>query len=44
MTVDLCEQMKEVDQECPLTGFKVIKKQVDIPKEVPKVRFPVMQI
>ena len=36
-TADLCEQMKEVDEECPLIGLKVIKKDVEIPKEVPPV-------
>lgn len=37
MKADLCDQMKEVDEECPLSGAKVIKKEVDIPKEVPPV-------
>ena len=34
---DLCEQMKNVDEECPLEGEKVIKKDVELPKEIPKV-------
>ena len=37
MKADLCDQMKEVDETCPLSGAKVIKKEVDIPKEVPPV-------
>ena len=36
---DLCDQMKEIDEECPLSGAKLIKKEVDIPKEVPPVRY-----
>ncbi|KAG8531652.1 uncharacterized protein KY384_003283 [Bacidia gigantensis] len=36
-TADLCDQMKEVDEECPLKGTKTIRKEVDIPKEVPPV-------
>ncbi|KAL9100295.1 MAG: hypothetical protein Q9163_004313 [Psora crenata] len=36
--VDLCDQMKEVDEQCPLAGSKVIKKDVNIPKGVPPVR------
>lgn len=35
---DLCEQMKNVDEECPLTGEKNITKDVDLPKEIPPVR------
>ncbi len=35
---DLCEQMKNVDEECPLEGEKVIKKDVELPKEIPQVR------
>ena len=35
---DLCEQMKNVDEECPLSGEKTIKKEVDLPKEIPPVR------
>lgn len=34
---DLCEQMKNVDEECPLSGEKVITKDVDLPKEIPPV-------
>lgn len=41
-TADLCEQMKEVDEECPLEGAKVIKKEVDIPKEVPPGTYTVL--
>lgn len=35
---DLCEQMKNVDEECPLSGAKTITKNVDLPKEIPPVR------
>ncbi len=34
---DLCEQMKNVDEECPLSGEKTITKDVDLPKEIPPV-------
>ena len=37
LKVDLCEQMKEVDETCPLNGDKKITKSVDIPSEVPPV-------
>lgn len=37
METDLCDQMKAVDEECPLDGSKVIKKEVDIPSKVPPV-------
>ena len=36
----MCEQLKEVDEDCPLNGNKVIRKEVDIPKEVPPVSPP----
>lgn len=36
---DLCEQMKNIDEECPLSGEKTITKDVDLPKEIPPVRF-----
>ena len=40
--LDLCEQMKNIDEECPLKeGPMSVKKDVEIPKEVPPVRFPV---
>ena len=29
--------MKNVDEECPLEGEKVIKKDVELPNEIPKV-------
>ena len=35
---DLCEQMKNVDEECPLEGEKVITKDVELPEEIPQVR------
>ena len=34
---DLCEQMQEVDKDCPLEGDQEIRKEVDIPKEIPPV-------
>lgn len=38
-TVDLCDQLKNVDMECPLeAGDMVLTKQVDLPKQIPPVR------
>ena len=35
---DLCEQLKNVDKECPIEkGATVVEKEVEIPKEVPPV-------
>ncbi|KAL2046964.1 hypothetical protein N7G274_000982 [Stereocaulon virgatum] len=34
-TTDLCEQMKNVDEECPLSGEKTITKEVELPKAIP---------
>lgn len=34
---DLCEQMKQVDEECPLDGAKAFTKSVTLPKEIPPV-------
>ena len=34
---DLCEQMKNVDEECPLEGAKTVLKDVQLPKEIPPV-------
>ena len=34
---DLCEQMSNVDEDCPLSGEKTITKDVDLPKTVPPV-------
>jgi hypothetical protein len=42
---DLCEQVKNVDMECPIEkGLLVIEKSVDLPKEIPPVcsSMPVM--
>ena len=37
-TVDLCEQVKNVELSCPLDkGDLTIKKDVDLPKEIPPV-------
>ena len=40
METDLCDQMKAVDEECPLDGPKIIKKEVEIPSKVPPVGHP----
>lgn len=34
---DLCEQMKNVDEKCPLKGEKIITKDVDLPSRIPPV-------
>jgi hypothetical protein len=37
--VDLCDQIKNVDLECPLNkGEMTLKKEVQLPKAIPKVR------
>ncbi|KAL8735227.1 MAG: hypothetical protein Q9166_001103 [cf. Caloplaca sp. 2 TL-2023] len=33
---DLCEQMKEVDESCPLEGVKEFTKDVTLPQEIPR--------
>jgi len=41
-TADLCEQIKEVDLECPIKkGVLSITKEVEIPKEVPPGKYNV---
>lgn len=38
---DLCEQVKNVDMECPIeAGALTFTKSVDLPKEIPNVRRP----
>jgi hypothetical protein len=38
---DLCEQIKNVDLECPLKkGKAILTKTVDLPKEIPPVLMP----
>jgi hypothetical protein len=38
---DLCEQIKNVELECPIKkGVITITKSVDLPKEIPPVRLP----
>lgn len=37
-TVDLCEQVKNVDLECPLEGEMKFVKEVELPREIPPVR------
>ncbi|MCJ1452162.1 Phosphatidylglycerol/phosphatidylinositol transfer protein [Mycoblastus sanguinarius] len=39
---DLCDQMKNVDEECPLTGEKTITKDVELPKEIPPGSYTVL--
>ncbi|KAL8651418.1 MAG: hypothetical protein Q9210_003260 [Variospora velana] len=39
---DLCEQMKQVDEECPLNGAKVFTKSVTLPKEIPPGAYSVL--
>jgi hypothetical protein len=39
MKTDLCEQIKTLDEECPLNGKKIITKEVDIPSKVPAVGY-----
>ena len=34
---DLCEQMSNVDEECPLSGEKTITKDVELPTTIPPV-------
>jgi hypothetical protein len=36
-TVDLCEQIKNVDLECPLEGDLKFIKEVELPREIPPV-------
>jgi len=38
---DLCEEIKNVDLECPIEKGKIsVTKEVDLPKEIPPVRLP----
>ncbi|KAL8780486.1 MAG: hypothetical protein Q9213_006446 [Squamulea squamosa] len=39
---DLCEQMKEVDESCPLEGAKDFTKDVTLPKEIPRGSYTVL--
>jgi len=42
-TVDLCEQLKNVDLECPLEkGKMVLTKQVDLPNQIPPGKYSVL--
>ncbi|MCJ1346176.1 Phosphatidylglycerol/phosphatidylinositol transfer protein [Peltigera leucophlebia] len=41
-TADLCEQMKNVDEECPLDGEKVIRKEIKLPSPIPPGRYTVL--
>ncbi|KAI4120482.1 MAG: hypothetical protein LQ338_006992 [Usnochroma carphineum] len=39
---DLCDQMKEVDETCPLDGAKAFTKRVTLPKEIPPGTYTVL--
>lgn len=42
-TVDLCDELKNVDMECPLEkGAMVLTKQVDLPKQIPPGKYSVL--
>ncbi|KAJ5172726.1 MD-2-related lipid-recognition [Penicillium capsulatum] len=42
-TVDLCDQIKNVDLTCPLeNGDLVLEKQVDLPKQIPPGKYSVL--
>ncbi|GLI82129.1 phosphatidylglycerol/phosphatidylinositol transfer protein [Penicillium ochrochloron] len=42
-TMDLCEQIENVDLKCPLEkGQMVLTKQVDLPKQIPPGRYSVL--
>jgi len=34
-TIDLCEQVKNVDLDCPLEGDLKFTKEVELPREIP---------
>lgn len=36
-TADLCKQMKNVDEDCPLDGEKILRKEVSLPAKIPPV-------
>jgi ML domain len=36
-TMDLCDQVKNVDLDCPIEGDVTITKDVDLPREIPPV-------
>jgi len=43
MKTDLCEQVKNVDLECPIPeGKQEIKKEVEMPKEIPPGKYTVL--
>ncbi|KAJ5881656.1 uncharacterized protein N7529_000328 [Penicillium soppii] len=42
-TVDLCEELKNVDLECPLEkGKMVLTKEVELPKQIPPGKYSVL--
>ncbi|KAL8822971.1 MAG: hypothetical protein Q9191_006302 [Dirinaria sp. TL-2023a] len=41
-SVDLCAQLKEIDEECPVEGPKTITKTVQLPKEIPPGKYTVL--
>lgn len=43
-TMDLCDQIENVDLKCPLEkGNMVLTKQVDLPKQIPPVSLPIIE-
>ncbi|MCJ1231883.1 Phosphatidylglycerol/phosphatidylinositol transfer protein [Toensbergia leucococca] len=40
--LDLCNEIKKVDKECPLDGDEVFTKDVDLPKEIPPGTYTVL--
>jgi hypothetical protein len=42
---DLCKEIKNVDLDCPIEKGKIsIIKSVDLPKEIPPVRLPLVLV
>ena len=41
---DLCEQMSNVDEDCPLSGEKTITKDVELPSAIPPVTMACYQV
>lgn len=35
---DLCDQLENIEEECPVEGDKTITKNVELPKQIPPVR------
>ncbi|KAL8796391.1 MAG: hypothetical protein Q9195_001298 [Heterodermia aff. obscurata] len=39
---DLCDQLKNIEEECPVEGDKTITKNVELPKEIPPGHYTVL--